>query len=134
MRSRTRWHRNDLRGTSDVTTPGGQRTVSGGFVQWKANYTSLLETIGAFRYDNYSLSSGNIVPRGRPVVAEDHGRLMPMAVVTPYASYAEGYRAPSITETLVNGPHAGATVYDSFFRCPSGTPGPGAEFDILFPS
>ena len=58
--------------------------------------------------------------------------LMPTAVLTPYASYAEGYRAPSITETLVNGPHAGATVNDSFFRCPSGTPGPGADSTFCF--
>ena len=36
----------DLRGTSEVTTPGGRRTVSGGFVQWKANYTSMLEVVG----------------------------------------------------------------------------------------
>ena len=47
--------------------------------------------------------------------------LMPTAIVTPYVSYAEGYRAPSITETLVDGPHAAAPA-GSFFRCPSGTP------------
>ena len=45
----------DIRGTSEVTTPGGRRTVSGGFVQWKANYTSMLEVVGALRYDNYKL-------------------------------------------------------------------------------
>jgi hemoglobin/transferrin/lactoferrin receptor protein len=57
---------------------------------------------------------------------------MPAAIVTPYISYAEGYRAPSITETLVNGPHSGATAQDSFFRCPSGTPGPGADSTFCF--
>jgi hemoglobin/transferrin/lactoferrin receptor protein len=123
---------NDLRGTSDVTTPGGQRTVSGGFVQWKATYSNLLETIGALRYDNYSLSSGPTSSGGDRLSPKITVALMPVAVVTPYASYAEGYRAPSITETLVNGPHAGASPFDSFFRCPSGTPGPGADSTFCF--
>ena len=99
----------DLRGTSDVTTPGGQRTLSGGFVQWKANYTSLLEVVGALRYDNYQLESATASSGGDRLSPKITVGLMPTAVLTPYASYAEGYRAPSITETLVNGPHAGAT-------------------------
>jgi hemoglobin/transferrin/lactoferrin receptor protein len=123
---------NDLRGTSDVTTPGGQRTLSGGFVQWKANYTSLLEVIGALRYDNYQLESATSSASGDRLSPKITVGLMPTAVLTPYASYAEGYRAPSITETLVSGPHAGATVNDSFFRCPSGTPGPGADSTFCF--
>ena len=123
---------NDLRGTSDVTTPGGQRTVGGGFVQWKANYTSLLEVIGALRYDNYQLSSATTSTGGDRLSPKVTVGLMPTAILTPYASYAEGYRAPSITETLVNGPHAGATIQSSFFRCPSGTPGPGADSTFCF--
>jgi hemoglobin/transferrin/lactoferrin receptor protein len=122
----------DLRGTSEVTTPGGQRTVSGGFVQWKANYTSMLEVVGALRYDNYKLESANASAGGDRLSPKITVGLLPTAVLTPYASYAEGYRAPSITETLVNGPHAGATVNDSFFRCPSGTPGPGADSTFCF--
>jgi hemoglobin/transferrin/lactoferrin receptor protein len=122
----------DLRGTSDVTTPGGRRTVSGGFVQWKATYSTLLETITALRYDNYQLESGATSSSGDRLSPKITVALMPVAVVTPYASYAEGYRAPSITETLVNGPHAGATSFDSFFRCPSGTPGPGADSTFCF--
>jgi hemoglobin/transferrin/lactoferrin receptor protein len=123
---------NDLRGTSDVTTPGGTRTVSGGFVQWKANYTSMLEMVGALRYDNYQLESGATSSGGDRLSPKITVGLMPAAVLTPYVSYAEGYRAPSITETLVSGPHSGATVNDSFFRCPSGTPGPGADSTFCF--
>ena len=123
---------NDTRGTSEVTTPGGKRTVSGGFVQWKANYTSMLEVVGALRYDNYKLESGTTSSGGDRLSPKITVGLLPTAMVTPYASYAEGYRAPSITETLVNGPHAGATVNDSFFRCPSGTPGPGADSTFCF--
>ena len=123
---------NDTRGTSEVTTPGGRRTVSGGFVQWKANYTSMLEVVGALRYDNYKLESGTTSSGGDRLSPKITIGLLPTAMVTPYVSYAEGYRAPSITETLVNGPHSGATINDSFFRCPSGTPGPGADSTFCF--
>jgi hemoglobin/transferrin/lactoferrin receptor protein len=123
---------NDRRGTSDVTTPGGTRTVTGGFVQWKANYGSLLETIGALRYDNYKLESGTTSTSGDRLSPKITVGLMPSAVITPYVSYAEGYRAPSITETLVNGPHAGATVNDSFFVCPQGLPLPGRDSTFCF--
>jgi len=47
----------DMSGNSNVTTPGGVRTVSGAFVQWKANYSSWLEVVSAARYDNYELES-----------------------------------------------------------------------------
>jgi len=123
---------NDTRGTSEVTTPGGRRTVSGGFVQWKANYTSMLEVVGALRYDNYRLESGTTSSGGDRLSPKITVGLLPTAMVTPYVSYAEGYRAPSITETLVNGQHAAATNNDSFFRCPSGTPGPGADSTFCF--
>lgn len=110
----------DQSGTSDVTTPNGERTVGGGFIQWKGNYASLVEVISAARYDYYRLTSnigGSSGDRLSPKVTVG---LMPAAVVTPYASYAEGYRAPAITETLVNGAHAGASPGDSWFQCPSG--------------
>ncbi|RZN28971.1 TonB-dependent hemoglobin/transferrin/lactoferrin family receptor [Bradyrhizobium sp. Leo121] len=123
---------NDRSGTSEVTTPGGRRTVSGGFVQWKANYQNLVETISALRYDNYQLESGTTSTSGDRLSPKITVGLMPAAMLTPYVSYAEGYRAPSITETLVNGPHSGATINDSFFRCPSGTPGPGADSTFCF--
>ena len=60
--------------------------------------------------------------------------LMPTAVLTPYASYAEGYRAPSITETLVNGPHAGATAHRLVLPLSVGYAGTRCRFDILLPA
>lgn len=110
----------DSRGNSNVTTPGGVRTVSGGFVQWKANYTSLFELVSAVRYDNYHLDSGATSVRGDRFSPKITLGLLPTSVVTPYVSYAEGYRAPSVTETLIDGSHVGATTNDSFFTCPSG--------------
>lgn len=115
----------DPGGTSDLTTPSGERTVAGAFAQWKANYTSLVEVISGVRYDNYRLTSNIGGSSGDRLSPKITVGLMPTAVLTPYVSYAEGYRAPSITETLVNGPHISATPNDAFFACPSGTsPGP----------
>ncbi|AWM03269.1 TonB-dependent hemoglobin/transferrin/lactoferrin family receptor [Bradyrhizobium amphicarpaeae] len=124
----------DTSGTSEITTPGGRRTVSGGFVQWKTNYTSMLEVISALRYDNYQLSSGSTSSSGDRLSPKITVALVPTAVVTPYVSYAEGYRAPSITETLITGSHTSASPFDAFFRCPSGTPGPGADSTFCFVS
>jgi hemoglobin/transferrin/lactoferrin receptor protein len=123
---RDRVNSTDTGGTADLTTPSGQRTVMGAFVQWKANYASLLEVVSAARYDNYRLSSNIGGTSGDRLSPKITVGLMPTAVVTPYVSYAEGYRAPSVTETLVNGAHnAAAPPYDAFFSCPSGTsPGP----------
>ncbi len=122
-------------GTSDVTTPGGQRTVSGGVRAVEGQLH--LAARGDWRGCVTTITSWNRQPRP-PAAIACRRRLrsdsMPTAVLTPYASYAEGYRAPSITETLVNGPHAGATPNDSFFRCPSGTPGSGRRSDILLSS
>lgn len=93
--------------------PRGDRTVSGGFVQWKANYSTWFEVIGGLRYDRFNFS-GIDVTNGNQV-ENDGDRLSPKITVgitpfagfQPYISYAEGYRAPAITETLVSQQHPG---------------------------
>ncbi|WPO40939.1 TonB-dependent hemoglobin/transferrin/lactoferrin family receptor [Tardiphaga sp. 42S5] len=119
----------DSRGNSNITTPSGDRTVGGGFVQMKSNYSTWLEVIGALRYDYYELNSAGTV-LGANNTSSSGDRLSPKITVgvtpvagfTPYVSYAEGYRAPSITETLIAGAHAtgGGPV---FFTCADGTAG-----------
>jgi hemoglobin/transferrin/lactoferrin receptor protein len=114
----------DSRGNSNITTPSGLRTVSGGFAQLKQNYSTWFEVISAIRYDRYDLHS--------PTVATSGGGdrfspkftvgVTPVAGFTPYVSYAEGYRAPSITETLISGAHATGGG-PAFFNCPDGTVG-----------
>ncbi|MFC0240760.1 TonB-dependent hemoglobin/transferrin/lactoferrin family receptor [Rhodopseudomonas telluris] len=96
----------DSRGNSNVTTPSGERTVSGGFVQLKNNYASWLEVIGAARFDHYELTSANTTASGSRLSPKITIGVTPLAGITPYLSYAEGYRAPSITETLIAGAHA----------------------------
>jgi hemoglobin/transferrin/lactoferrin receptor protein len=114
----------DSRGNSNVTTPGGLRTVSGGFAQLKQNYSTWFEAVSAIRYDRYDLHSPFVATGGggdrfSPKIAIG---VTPVAGFTPYVSYAEGYRAPSITETLIAGEHATGGG-PPLFPCPSGTAG-----------
>ncbi|MEH2515219.1 hemoglobin/transferrin/lactoferrin receptor protein [Bradyrhizobium sp. AZCC 1610] len=111
----------DSRGNSNVTTPSGLRTVSGGFAQLKQNYSTWLEVVSAIRYDRYDLHSPTVATGGggdrfSPKITVG---VTPVAGFTPYVSYAEGYRAPAITETLINGSHAnGGAPFG--FNCPDG--------------
>lgn len=114
----------DAHGNSNITTPGGERTVTGGFLQWKANYTSLLEVVGALRYDNYQLSSVLGSTSGDRLSPKITVGLLPTSVITPYVSYAEGYRAPSVTEALISGAHVASSAgAGDFNRCADGTRG-----------
>ncbi|HWM82349.1 MAG TPA: TonB-dependent hemoglobin/transferrin/lactoferrin family receptor [Pseudolabrys sp.] len=114
----------DKSGNSNATTPGGRRTVTGGFVQWKMNYSSLAEVIGAVRFDDYRLESpagGTSGSRFSPKITVG---LLPAGVVTPYVSYAEGYRSPTLTETLVTGAHvASGPGQGDTSLCPDGSRG-----------
>jgi len=112
----------DSRGNSNITTPSGERTVSGGFVQLKNNYASWLEVIGAARYDHYELNSATTTSSGSRLSPKITLGVTPVAGFTPYVSYAEGYRAPSITETLISGAHATGGG-PALFACPGGTTG-----------
>jgi hemoglobin/transferrin/lactoferrin receptor protein len=113
---------NDSRGNSNITTPGGLRTVSGGFVQLKNNYSTWLEVVSAIRYDRYDLDSAAVSTGGDRFSPKITVGVTPVAGLTPYVSYAEGYRAPSITETLIAGAHATGGG-PALFVCPGGTTG-----------
>jgi len=95
----------DLTGNGEVTTPDGQRTVSGAFFQWKGNYSRWLEVIGALRYDRYELNSAANHAEGTHLSPKATVGITPVNGFTFYGTFAEGYRAPAITETLVAGPH-----------------------------
>jgi hemoglobin/transferrin/lactoferrin receptor protein len=122
----------DSRGNSNVTTPGGVRTVTGAFAQLKSNYSNWLEIVSAVRYDNYELTSGSNSSGGDRVSPKITVGVTPFEGFTPYVSYAEGYRAPAITETLVTGPHIAPNQFAGIFLCPSGTPAPGNPTANLF--
>ncbi|MER9968214.1 TonB-dependent hemoglobin/transferrin/lactoferrin family receptor [Mesorhizobium sp. M0060] len=96
-------------GGDSFYTPSGDRNVSGAYVQDKLTW-DWLEVIAGLRYDSYKLDSD---------VGETSGdRLSPRITVgiSPfetaslsglqfYGTYAEGYRSPSLSETLISGNH-----------------------------
>ena len=97
----------DPSGTGDFFTPNGQRTVSGAFAQLRTNYTQWVELITAARYDNYRLEGANGIggsssDRVSPKVTLG---VTPVQWFTVYGIYAEGYRAPAVTEVFVSGSH-----------------------------
>lgn len=111
----------DSRGNSNITTPGGLRTVSGGFVQLKQNYSTWFEAVSAIRYDRYDLHSpiAGVNTGGDRFSPKITIGVTPVPGFQPYVSYAEGYRAPSITESLIAGSHATGGG-PPFFVCPDG--------------
>ncbi|MCB1510255.1 MAG: TonB-dependent hemoglobin/transferrin/lactoferrin family receptor, partial [Hyphomicrobiaceae bacterium] len=95
----------DRAGNGDELTPGGQREVYGAFVQSKLTLFKQIDLIGALRYDSYSLEGGNNESSGSRVSPKITLGWTPIKGFTVYSTYAEGYRAPSITETLIDGLH-----------------------------
>ena len=87
------------------STPNGRRTAAGAFVQSKATLLEIIDVIAALRYDKYELKSDKYSSDGDHVSPKLTVGVTPLAGVTLFATYAEGYRAPSVTETLVEGVH-----------------------------
>lgn len=110
---------NDSFGFADGYNPSGNRRVSGGFLQWKGNITQWLEVIGALRYDRYELEGLGVANEGDRISPKITVGVTPVDWLTVYGTYAEGYRAPAVTETLVTGAH------------PSPQPGWNSPFTFL---
>ncbi|MFT0861343.1 TonB-dependent hemoglobin/transferrin/lactoferrin family receptor [Ancylobacter sp. G4_0304] len=95
----------DAYGFGEGYNPSGNRGAGGAFVQWKANYSTWLEVIGALRYDAYSLNGGGVSSSGDHLSPKITVGITPVDWLTVYGTFAEGYRAPSVTETLVADAH-----------------------------
>ncbi|MBX3582596.1 MAG: TonB-dependent hemoglobin/transferrin/lactoferrin family receptor [Rhizobiaceae bacterium] len=109
------WVKDDVENASgaggpEVYTPNGTRLVSGAYIQDKITW-EWLEVLGALRYDYYKLESDvdeasgdRLSPRITVGVTPfmDQGLMGGLQV---YGTYAEGYRSPSVTETLISGMH-----------------------------
>jgi len=87
-------------------TPSGRRTASGAFAQGKVTFFDTLDIIAALRYDHYELKGGDVHSEGERVSPKITAGITPFNGVTIFATYAEGYRAPAITETLIEGTHS----------------------------
>jgi hemoglobin/transferrin/lactoferrin receptor protein len=95
----------DAGGYVGALTPSGRRTLSGAFIQDEMSYGGWLRVLGAVRYDDYQLSGGDVSSSGQHVSPKLTIGVTPIRGLEFYATYAEGYRAPSVTETLIEGVH-----------------------------
>lgn len=100
---------------SDPYNPSGRRTVGGVYLQDKATY-QWLEAIAGLRYDVYELESGGISNSGsrlspRLTLGVSPFEEGPLSGLQVYGTYAEGYRSPSITETLIDGTHPAFAIF-----------------------
>ncbi len=96
----------DDENSSNKYTPNGRRSVYGGFVQDQATW-EWLEVISAVRLDGYELTGGKIDNSGGRASPKLTIGVTPVPWITVFGTYAEAYRAPAITETLINGIHPG---------------------------
>jgi hemoglobin/transferrin/lactoferrin receptor protein len=90
------------------STPSGERQVGGAFVQWLAERGTWLDIIGALRYDAFHMESEDHESDGDRLSPKITVGITPFDGFTIYGLYAEGYRAPAVTEAFVNGYHPGA--------------------------
>jgi hemoglobin/transferrin/lactoferrin receptor protein len=110
----------DEGGFGNGYNPNGKRRVWGAFAQLKSNYSTWLQFITALRYDNYSLSGTNaatgeqVGTSGDRISPKFTVGITPVEPITVYATYAEGYRAPAVTETLISAQHPGTPPFANF--------------------
>lgn len=108
----------DPAGSSDDLTPSGTRVAYGSYIQDKISFDGWLEVLGALRYDGYSLKDEDVSMDGERLSPKITVGVTPWEQVTFYGTYAEGYRAPAITETLIDGFHP-PPVMGQFFPNPN---------------
>lgn len=91
-------------GGMDVYTPSGKRNLGGAYVQDKVTM-DWLEVIAGLRYDTYRLKSNVGTTSGDRLSPRITVGVSALNGLQFYGTYAEGYRSPSITETLMSGMH-----------------------------
>jgi hemoglobin/transferrin/lactoferrin receptor protein len=91
-------------GFISALTPSGNRSLWGAYVQDEISYNSWLRVLGALRQDGYNLSGGNS-SGGTHLSPKLTIGITPIRGIEFYGTYAQGYRAPSVTETLIEGVH-----------------------------
>lgn len=96
---------------AQALTPSGERIADGLYIQDRIEYSNWFEALLALRYDSYNLESGDVETDGsrtspRLTLGLSPFEQTPLHGIQIYGTYAEGYRAPSVTETLISGNHA----------------------------
>lgn len=95
----------DTASLATLFTPRGERTVAGTFIQSQATLFDTVDIIAALRFDTYELSGGTVETEGSRVSPKLTLGYTPVKGITLFGTYAEGYRAPALTETLIAGLH-----------------------------
>lgn len=85
-------------------TPPGERNVYGTYIQDQMTI-GMLDIIGALRYDGYDLDGQGTTSSGDHLSPRITVGLTPVEWVTVFGTYAQAYRAPSLTETTWTGTH-----------------------------
>lgn len=94
------------RGTGALEfTPGGNRTIAGAYVQDEVALTERLSLIGAVRFDSYEMESETLSAEDTALSPKVTLGYTVVPGVQVYGSWAQAFRAPSITETLISGTH-----------------------------
>jgi hemoglobin/transferrin/lactoferrin receptor protein len=119
----------DPLGSGAFFTPSGERTVSGGFVQLRSQFWTWLEIISALRYDHYQFEGGGLTNDGSRLSPKITVGVTPVKGITPYVTYAEGYRAPALTETVISGVHPAPPAF-TFLSNPGLDPEVGKNKEI----
>lgn len=109
----------DTSGFGSAFTPRGDRTVGGAFVQSQVSFFDTLDIITALRYDTYEISGGPAELEGDRVSPKVTVGYTVLKGVTLFGTYAEGYRAPALTETLIAGIHPAASFPFEFLPNPN---------------
>lgn len=92
-------------GYTSALTPSGERQLLGAFIQDEMRYDTWLRAVAAARYDTYELKGGPYKSDGDRISPRGTIGISPFPWIEFYGTYAEGYRAPTITETLISGVH-----------------------------
>ena len=100
-------------GNGDEFTPSGERVAYGAFIQNQISYADWMKLIVGLRYDGYNLESddGSVDSEDDNLSPKVTLGITPVEGVQVYGTYAEGYRAPSVTETLIEGVHPGGFAF-----------------------
>lgn len=97
----------DVLSNGDEFTPSGEREVAGAFVQSQLTFFDMVDLITAVRYDTYQMSGTGLDSEGEHVSPKVTLGVTPIKGLTVFGTYAEGFRAPALSETLPSGTHPG---------------------------
>lgn len=97
--------RDQAGGYVSAFTPSGDRRLLGAYVQDEMRYSDWLRVQAGLRYDDYKLDGGRYNSSGSHWSPKFTVGVTPIKGIELYGTYAEGYRAPSLSESLISGLH-----------------------------